>query len=179
MTNLNSLPITELVGIHNGLNPEKPLKSWKRAKGVLIGRIEGLRTNGHDTTEPQVPDTKPEAAEKRTVSKTKPKATGTSSDRTIRVAALEHLCHVAYHEDRGKKSGPDNVVDQGSSRRARSVGLPYDEIIRLIQKEFRGCDTSVACLRWYAVKVRVGEFGYEDYTLPQRRPRAKSRALTQ
>ncbi len=92
--------------------------------------------------------------------------------RTIRAASLDLLCRVAYHEDKTKKSADDNRID-GDDKNARSVGLAYDEIIRAVQDEFPGCSTTVACLRWYAVKVRVEEFGYEGLRLPQRRPRVK------
>ncbi len=97
--------------------------------------------------------------------------------RTIRQAAIELLCHVDHHEDRDEPSGPDNVVS-GDHEGARSVGLPYDEVIRRIMDEFLPlgrCETTVACLRWYAVKIRVEEHGYEGLRLPQRRPRVKSK----
>lgn len=93
--------------------------------------------------------------------------------RTVRECSLEYLCKVAYHEDKTKDPGPDNVVDVGHAN-ARSVGLPYDEVLAAVREEFPNCETTVACLRWYAVKVRSEE--YEGYRLPQRRPRAKSKA---
>ena len=92
--------------------------------------------------------------------------------RTIRIAALELLCEAVYYEDKSKNPGPENVVDADHPK-ARSVGIPYLEIIDRIKAEFPEAETSAACLRWYAVKVRAGEFGYEDFTLVQRRPRAK------
>lgn len=91
--------------------------------------------------------------------------------RTIKAASVELLCHVSHYEDRDAKPGTTTV--EATDPKARSVGLAYDEIIRRVQDEFPGCSTSVACLRWYAVKIRVGEHGYEDLRLPQRRPRAK------
>jgi len=97
------------------------------------------------------------------------------SDRTIKAASVELLCHVAFYEDRDEKIDPEKNVVEASNPKARSVGLAYDEIIRRIQDEFPGCSTTVACLRWYSVKIRVEEHGYEDLRLPQRRPRAKPR----
>lgn len=94
--------------------------------------------------------------------------------RTVREVALEHLCHTDFFENKLKDPSPDNQVKENHEQ-ARSVGLPYDRVIRLIQDEFPLCNTSVACLRWYAVKVRADEEGYENYILPQRRPRVKSK----
>lgn len=94
--------------------------------------------------------------------------------RTIRAAAIDLLCRVEYHEDRNKKSDPTNRVE-ASVPGARSVGLAYDDIIQAIKAEFPDANTSVACLRWYSVKIRVEEHGYEGLRLPQRRPRAKPR----
>lgn len=93
--------------------------------------------------------------------------------RTIRAAAIDLLCHVEFFEDRTKK--PDTLLNavKEDHPQSRSVGLPYDEIIRRIQAEFPDCQTTVACLRWYSVKIRVEEFGYEGLRLPQRRPRVK------
>lgn len=95
-----------------------------------------------------------------------------SPRRTIRDASLDLLCHVAYYEDKTRKPSDENRVPS-DHKNARSVGIAYDEIIRRIQEEFPGCQTSVACLRWYAVKVRVEERGYEGLRLPQRRPRVR------
>lgn len=93
---------------------------------------------------------------------------------TIRAFALELLCEVAHHEDRTKDPAEDNVVAQDAEG-ARTVGLPYDTIIEKIKERFPECNTSIACLRWYAVKVRAEEYGYEDLRLPQRRPRVGHR----
>jgi len=65
---------------------------------------------------------------------------------------------------------------EAGAKGARSVGIPYDEIIRRIKDEFPEAKTTAACLRWYAVKVRVEEFGYEGFRLSQRRPRTKAGA---
>ncbi len=148
MTDLTTQTSTQLVGIHNALNPDKPLKAWKGKKAILVANIEKLQ----------------KAAEP------KPK---TSDDvRTIRSAAIELLCHVDHFEDRELPHGTKVEADNPN---ARSVGLPYDVIIAMITEEFPTCKTTVACLRWYSVKIRVEELGYENLRLPQRRPRAKPR----
>lgn len=131
----------QLVEHFNSLNPEKPMKSWKGKKSVLIEKIAELTP---------------------------------ATDRTVRECALELLGFIAYYEDRAKSPGPDNIVDPDFPG-ARSVGIPYNEVIDGIYEEFPACKTSIACLRWYSVKVRAGEEGYENYDLPQRRPRVKAK----
>ena len=95
--------------------------------------------------------------------------------RTIRKAAIDFLCRVSFYEDKRKKPGSNNIIDDAGWTYSRSVGLPYNKIIDMIHEEFPGCNTSVACLRWYCVKIRVEELGYEGLTLPQRRPRMGSK----
>lgn len=180
---LSGLTNSELVGVYNGLVPDAPLKGWKRGKDVLVARIERARelvllnkkSNGKDTSAALKINTPSEATEDTPSSKTVVKATGKQDTRTIRSAAIELLCKVEHFEDRDEKSGPDNVVGP-NKKNARSVGVPYDEIIRRIKAEFPECQTTVACLRWYSVKIRVEEPGYEKLRLPQRRPRAKPKA---
>ncbi len=182
---LSGLTNTELVGVYNGLvGPEFSLKAWKGKKDVLIARIEAARQtvaakgNGKLTSpigRLVSPDLKPEATEDAPSDRATAKATGKQGARTIRLAAIELLCEVDYFEDRDKKSGPDNVVGH-QKKSARSVGVPYNEILRRIRVEFPDCGTTVACLRWYSVKIRVEEPGYEGLRLPQRRPRAKPKA---
>ncbi len=168
MQTIDHLTSRELVGLFNGLaEPEHQIKAWKGKKSVLVARIEVARRGVLDAEASSV------AAEVAEVDDAAETETGGASDkRTIRAAAIELLCTVVYHEDRALKGGPDNTVSKNTAG-ARSVGLPYDEIIRRIVEEFPDCQTSVACLRWYAVKIRVEEFGYEGLRLPQRRPRVK------
>ena len=166
---------SDLLAQHNELATalgRDTLRSWKRSKTDLMKRIADMRialaTARREAGNAAEPPKKRRAAKKAgTPKKDKP-------GRTIREAALGLLCAVDYYEDRSKDSGPDNVVEAGHED-ARGVGLPYDEIIRRIKEEFPECKTTVACLRWYSVKVRVEEFGYEGLRLPQRRPRAKPR----
>ena len=156
----------ELLARYNEL-ADKPLKAWKGKRSVLEDRLAELEAAKAEADAQK-------AAEKADKSKSAPKATGNtaSSSGTIVAASLKWLCHVEYYEDSTKKSSEDNRVSANHPK-ARSVGLPYLEIIERIKEEFPGCDTSVACLRWYSVKVRAAEFGYEGYRLCQRRPRAK------
>lgn len=181
MTQLQALSTEELVGIYNGL-ADKPLKSWRRKRELLIERIENLRTPaqkaGMAETENQLGEggyggITSEVTEDAPTEDIVTDETGNDNDaRTIRIAALELLCLVDHYENRDEKSSPENRVAKDHPK-ARSVGIPYLEIISRIQVEFPDCETSVACLRWYAVKVRAEEFGYEGWRLCQRRPRAK------
>lgn len=178
--NLEDLTNAELLGIYNGLRPDAPLKAWKGKKDVLIDRIGAARAEALTEALTEAPEQtaaapateKPDAPDVVTSD-----VTGEAEvpHRTVRAAALELLCHVAYYENRNEKPDPlaNAFKATGDVANARSVGLPYDEIIRRIQDEFPDCQTSVACLRWYAVKVRAEEFGYEGLRLPQRRPRVK------
>lgn len=58
---------------------------------------------------------------------------------SIRSVAEEILMRVAYHD-----------LDK------RPFGLPYEEVLAEIKKEFPNAKTTVACLRWYVVHMRDG-----------------------
>jgi hypothetical protein len=73
---------------------------------------------------------------------------------TIRDTSLALLCHIV-------ETNEDD----------RSVGLPYKEIVEIIHELHDNSKTSIECLRWYAVKIRAEEEGYEGIRLPQIRPR--------
>lgn len=153
---LHTMPNRALVEHHNRLaalfDDAEPLKNWKRKKDGLLDRISELQRR----------------KEQQDLKTDKGKDKGP----TIREVSLNLLCEVAFHEDRLRPSSDENRVGADHPH-ARSVGLPYDEIIRRIKEAFPSCKTTVACLRWYAVKVRVEEIGYENLRLPGRRPRVK------
>ncbi len=199
---LNVMTGQELTVIYNGLIPEdKQLKKWSGKKSTLVDRIIALdisidfkdKFNGIATTEVWIDEadiiTKEGTADLRfALDLPKPITednfteeldkiiieleTKTPSKRTIRLAAIEHLCFISYYEDKTLKASTENVVE-ANHEKARSVGIPYNEVLNLIQDEFEGCETSIACLRWYGVKIRAQELGYSDYTMCQRRPRVK------
>ena len=172
---LSGVRVSDLISIYNKLNPSAPLKNWKQSKDILISRIEKLEKIAakKSSAKPKPKKAKSKATVKKPVDPSPQKPTGKSkSVRTIRSAAIQWLCHTEFHENRTKEVSDENRVSARNSE-ARSVGLPYDEIIRRIQEEFPKCATSIACLRWYAVKIRVEEHGYEGLKLPQRRPRVK------
>jgi hypothetical protein len=56
----------------------------------------------------------------------------------------------------------------------RSVGLKYIEVLDIIRAEFPEASTSVACLRWYIVhlKIDANDQGLPWPDLPQKRPRS-------
>lgn len=86
--------------------------------------------------------------------------------RTVRRRALELL------EQRIKDpvTGLPQTDEDG-----RSIGLKYREVLEIIQAEFPEASTSVACLRWYVVHLRMdaNDLGLPWPDLPQIRPRAK------
>lgn len=91
---------------------------------------------------------------------------------TVRHMALELLCAVDYYEDKTQTPTPVNRVPADHPN-ARSVGYSYSEICDAINRRWpnKPDPTRPESLRWYAVKVRAGEYGYEGYQLAQRRPR--------
>lgn len=63
----------------------------------------------------------------------------------------------------------------GKNEVHRTVGLPYDEILRILSIEFPEASTSAACLRWYVVNAwtTADELGVARPKMPQIRPRSK------
>ena len=168
---LEAMTGKDLIAIFNAIADETgadKIGSWKKAKSLLIEAIlaEQAHLPADDVAETQ---SAPEETETQSAPAEEEEA---APKRTIKSAALEHLGEIAYYEDRNAKYGDDNRVEPDHPN-AQSVGIPYAEVIERIKYEFDGAETSVSCLRWYAVKVRGGDQGYEHATLPQRRPRAK------
>lgn len=154
---LSDTPTPELLDELRRLTGAAP-KRWSQSRIKLIERVARARSAS------EAPKPKPE----------KPKK-GEKEGRSIREAALALLCDVVHYERKdqlqGPKNAPKTIPPGNDPADYRTVGLPYDLIIAAIRKEFTGSKTTVACLRWYAVKVRVEEKGYENLRLPQRRPR--------
>lgn len=146
MTDLSTMTNAMLVEKYNSLSPATPLTVWKQKKEDLIQRIHDLQAD----------------AAKR-------------DNRTVRDEAIVWLSTIDYYEDKTKKSSEGNRVDI-SHPNARSVGLPYATILEKVLEVFPSAKTSAACLRWYSVKIRAEEEGFEGYRLPQRRPRANPKA---
>lgn len=157
---------SELIGWHNQLHgllglKTLPLRAWSKSKQCLFDIILELERQNKTRIEDEA------LATIARIEATKNPANAN----TIRDASLALLCRVSYYEDKTKKSSPLNRVDP-SNPLARSVGLPYNYIVEAVRTQFPGAKTSLACLRWYCVKVRVNEHGFTGYQLPQRRPRA-------
>ena len=89
--------------------------------------------------------------------------------RTVRRRALELL--------EAKIKGPNGLPMTDAD--GRSIGLKYQEALDIIHDEFPEASTSVACLRWYVVHLRMdaNDLGIPWPDLPQIRPRAKSKAV--
>lgn len=197
-TTLENKPVSELIEIYNKLavgTTSAQIGSWKQAKAGLINRIIGLGyveqsyditgtasvkveavpVDLADPTVGSVEDVKPKKqpkAESKPKKESKPKAEKSDEPvRTIKQASLELMCLVDFYENKttGERDNGPNYTN------ARSVGLSYAEILRRLADEFPDAKTSVACLRWYAVKVRTGERYYEGYVLPQRRPQERAK----
>ena len=153
MTELKDFTGDQLCIIHNKLNPDKPISTWKGRKSMLIKRIERLiKAN-------------PCLAEEFKSEGFSVEFSDVPSHTTIRQTAIDLLCHVASYEDVDR-----NRVEPGTLG-AYTVGIPYSQILRCIKEDFPDCNTNISCLRRYAVKIRGGELGYEDLILPRRRPR--------
>lgn len=175
----------QLVVYHNELAElcgATALAGWKQAKARLIERIEihqatiaDAEIDAEDEVSPEFEAAvagEPVTDLEKIVEQALEDVKEDEPKRTIKSASVELLCEVAYFEDSDEKSSDENRV-AADHPKARSVGIAYDEVIRRVQDEFNDCKTSVACLRWYSVKIRVEEAGYEGLRLPQRRPRAK------
>lgn len=196
-TTLENKPVSELIELYNKMavgTTSAQIGSWKQAKAGLINRIIGLgyREQSYDITgtasvqveevpvdlaDPtvgSVEDLKPKKEPKAKAEPKPKKPKAEKSDepvRTIKQASLELMCVVDFYENKttGERDDGPNYTN------ARSVGLSYTEILRRLADEFPDAKTSVACLRWYAVKVRAGERYYEGYQLPQRRPQERAK----
>lgn len=159
---MNSSPkksTAELVSAYNKLEPAKPLKGWKGSQTELLQRIEKLKKEKEPKKEPK------KASKKRT--------RYVDGAPTIREYSIELLCKVEYYEDRGRAAHPDNRVPPTHAN-ARSVGMPYEDIIKAIKQRWPESETTPECLRWYAVHIRNGSDGYQGFRLAQRRPRPQS-----
>lgn len=132
----------ELVKIYNGLGPAKVLKRWSKAKGELIERIL-IAQKQHDVVETAAP--------------AKKKRTG-----EIRALCEDLLTFVAFHENKDKDIGEDNMLKK-AGKNTRPVGLSFAAILDQVKKEIPESSTSYACLRWYAVHLRRA-----DVVLPRR-----------
>lgn len=169
----------ELTVIYNELRAkvgEQPIKRWAGPKAELIAKIEVLELRTPKATAATAPEATaaPEHVTEKPKAKQKPaKKQKTEDGRTIREASLDLLAHVDFYEDKTKASNDENRV-AADHKNARSVGLAYLEVIERVKLEFPDADTSVACLRWYSVKVRDSKNHpeYAGWKLPQRRPRA-------
>lgn len=127
----------QLVEEYNALNPAKPIKAWKGKKEVLIAKIAAAKKQ----------DGVPGTSTKKTSGK---KKTRTGEIREFCEAAL---VEVAYHENKSKPVGPENVL-KSASKLTRPVGVPFSEILDRVRKAFPDASTSYACLRWYGVHMR-------------------------
>lgn len=150
----NELNRTALIALHNEKAvannlPEMPAKS-KENKAAIVGRIEAI-----------------DALMSSALGEDAPKK------RSIKAAALDYMTRVDFFESKKLDIGEDNRCEADDAD-ATPVGFTYAKIIDMIKEEFPECETSVECLRWYAVRVNHGDDGYNVGPLP-RRPRKVSK----
>lgn len=158
--NLNTLTLSALTNIKNDLNGtpnggklkvsrEKALEQVSKlakAKGVSLSKQ--YDEDGH-----RVPEAKPGKASKASTAK-KPKGKTEKPVKekgpVIRTVAEPLLLQVVGKDDHG-----------------RDVGRTYASILEELHEQFPEAQTTVACLRWYAVHMRA-----RNLKVPNR-PRAK------
>lgn len=149
---LDDMTGAELIKVHNDLadrfeDVERiKAKKWSKAKSILIERIMELRQSVQDLE--IIQETEDENAAVWLDQK----------GSTIKETCLNLLC-----------------FERGKGEDGRTYGYSYYEILEIVRRLHPGCKTSAACLRWYAVKVRAEEHGYEGRRLVQRRPRSVSK----
>lgn len=117
------------------------LKSWSKSKEALQARIDALPAPKKPAT------TSPDLAVKYA---TAVKATAISPADPIATASAKLLTAVAFEHE------------------GRKWGIPYDLILAEVKRVFPDANTTVACLRWYAVDLNK-----QDLVLPHRK-RSKS-----
>ena len=83
----------------------------------------------------------------------------------IKTAVMAALTHVDYYEDRDTRRPVEPDVPG-----ARSVGLPYREILKHVRAEHPGGKVSIMTIRSYARDAKQ-----EGYVLPYRRPYSRRR----
>lgn len=174
MTEQQAAPAAETAIAHKG--PKKP-EPTSASLETLVGHYNSQLPAYNEAVEQlakgltKVPDTLVPMAELTVDTATKEQVIelirrqNRRLGRTVRRRALELL------EMRIK--GPDGrpMTDEDG----RSIGLKYNEVLGIIQDEFPEASTSVACLRWYVVHLRMdaNDLGLPWPDLPQIRPRAK------
>lgn len=152
---LEPMATSELLEIHNQQGGN--LKSWKRAKSLLIERI--LEAQGED-----------QAFRAAILEDEEPKAE-VNPKGAIKRKAIELLTEKVRAVDR--KTGELARMDENPAN-IYTVGLSYKAVLRELLEEFPEAKTTLPCLRWYAVKLRNEEEGYEGHILPQKRPQERS-----
>lgn len=129
-----------------GLSPDEAAKQHDEAKGqVTQAPTETQHAPEAETGLPHY-DVAEKLDEAALIQADKPE--------TIRSMSERLLTHVHYVDEADK----------------RTVGVMYTSIIALVRKKFPKAQTSIECLRWYAVHMRT-----EGRRLPQKRPRPSTR----
>lgn len=157
--NIQNLTLAALTAIRNDLNgtPDAPRFKVSREKALesvqKLAKAKGIAlSKAYDDNGQRVPEPKPAKAKGK-----KGKAEKAERGPVIRKVAEELLLQVVGKDGDG-----------------RPQGRPYSDILDAIHTQFPGSHTSVACLRWYAVRMR--ERGEKVPNRPRAKPEAADEA---
>ncbi len=168
---LETMTMRELVDLHNDLAPDRPAgpKTF-RCRAQAIERICGILSErmgatvvapeaaGEDALEDGDGGDEGEATAPPAPAAQGPGTRAEEGRTSIRARAEQLLAVVSGLED------------------GQEVGLTYDEVLAAIRAEHPGCRTTVACLRWYGVRMRGG--GARVPPRPSRGHAARSASAT-
>lgn len=131
------------------------IKTWKGSRCDLVQRVALIRTRRMECKA---------APERRTK---KPK----TRRQPMRDLILKLLAKVTHYEDKkGVRIKRKHEADRDPAQ-VFSVGMSYGEILKRVKARFPKSKISNGQLRWNAAMVRAEETGFENCTLPQKRPR--------
>lgn len=140
-----------------------PLKSWHESRVDLATKLAILRTQ--KIVAPPVVEAPPKKRRRRRASAAKKRGT------PLRSSILRLLAIVSHYErimDGGRVS--KHAAWRYPRETLLSVGLDYPAILAALRKEFPASTVSRNDLRWNACQVRHSKPGFDNCTLPQKRP---------
>jgi len=154
---LEGLSTCELLEVQNFLadqNGVDALTSWRSSPRKLVDLVRGMK-GLHRVFDRASVETHPPLPEDR--------------EPTVKELACSLLCTVERweHRDTGQPCSPWHPE-------ARSLGMPYSEVLERVMAVFPEASTTLASIRWYAVQINDGlNAKFDGYLLPGRRPRKR------
>ncbi len=154
--NVNTLNLTALTNIKNDLNGTPDGSKLKVSREKALEMVQKLAKSKGINLSKRYDENGQRVVTAVTAKKAAKKATkkakaAEEKGPVIRVVAEELLMQVSGKDGDG-----------------RPVGRPYADILAEIHEQFEGSATSVACLRWYAVRMR--ERGMKVPNRPRAKP---------